>query len=217
MRNAGESESAYMTRLAEGAYTKDLEIARAKQDIKTESQLAVEAAKQGGREKLANMKFDQALSKVSKGQKTPASKAIVNLAQGAVVKGDDEEEIVKTLVKQNWDKFVKEFKDRFPDKGIADEEDKEGVDFDDDGNIVVNFDVTGPDSYFFGLGDRDIMTLSQEEVAEILSDEPSQEATTTTTSSYSNTTTMTGPDGKTINAGIKNGKWYNTDTNEELK
>jgi hypothetical protein len=146
------------------------------------------------------MKFDQALSKVPKGQKTPASKAIVNLAQGAVVKGDDEEEIVKTLVKQNWDKFVKEFKDRFPDKGIADEEDKEGVDFDDDGNIVVNFDVTGPDSYFLGLGDRDKMTLSQEEVAEILSDEPSQEPTTTTTTQKPATFDKSKLDSKTLKA-----------------
>jgi hypothetical protein len=194
MRNANESESAYMTRLAEGAYEKDLEIARAKQEIKTEAQLAVEAAKQTGKEKLATMKFDQALSKVPKGQKTPASKAIVNLAQGAVVKGDDEEEIVKTLVKQNWDKFVKEFKDRFPDKGIADEEDKEGVDFDDDGNIAVEFDITGGD--WFG----DTMTLSQEEVADILSDEPSQEPTTATTTQKPATFDKSKLDAKTLKA-----------------
>lgn len=34
---------------------------------------------------------------------------------------------------------------------------------------------------------------------------------------YSNLRKIAAPNGKTINAGVKNGKWYNTDTNEELK
>jgi hypothetical protein len=34
---------------------------------------------------------------------------------------------------------------------------------------------------------------------------------------YSNLTKIAGPNGKQINAGVKNGKWYNTDTNQEIK
>jgi hypothetical protein len=200
MRNANESESAYMTRLAEGAYEKDLEIARAKQDIKTEAQLAVEAAKQAGREKLA---FEKTLSKVSKGQKTPASKAIVNLTQDAL---DWEEEgtIVDSMIRQNIDKFIEKFKEKYPGKdvvsGFNPEKDIEGINYDkDSGNIKIDFDAKGMDS-FFGAFDRDVLSLTQQEVADILSDEPSQEPTTTTTTQKPATFDKSKLDAKTLKA-----------------
>jgi len=200
MRNAGESESAYMTRLAEGAYTKDLEIARAKQDIKTESQLAVEAAKQAGREKLA---FEKTLSKVSPRDKTPASKAIVNLTQDAL-EWEEEGTIVDSMIRQNIDKFIEKFKEKYPGRdvvsGFNPEKDIEGIDYDkNSGNIKIDFDAKGMDS-FFGAFDRDVLSLTQQEVAEILSDEPSQEATTATTTQKPATFDKSKLDAKTLKA-----------------
>ena len=200
MRNANESESAYMTRLAEGAYEKDLEIARAKQEIKTEAQLAVEAAKQAGREKLA---FDKTLSKVSPGRQTQASKAIVNLTQDAL-EWEEEGTIVDSMIRQNIDKFIEKFKEKYPGKdvvsGFNPEKDIEGIDYDENsGNIKIDFDAKGMDS-FFGAFDRDVLSLTQQEVADILSDEPSQEPTTTTTTQKPATFDKSKLDAKTLKA-----------------
>ena len=83
-REPGESEQSYVNRLSQGAYEKDLAIAKAKSDIIAERQKAIEDQKEQNREKLLERKFQQALSKQPKGTKTVAGKVITNLTEGAL-------------------------------------------------------------------------------------------------------------------------------------
>ena len=108
------------------------------------------------------------------------------------------------MIRQNIDKFIEKFKEKYPGKdvvsGFNPEKDIEGINYDkNSGNIKIDFDAKGMDS-FFGAFDRDVLSLTQQEVAEILSDEPSQEPTTTTTTQKPATFDKSKLDAKTLKA-----------------
>lgn len=172
MPQQGESEASYMQRLAEGAQAKDLAIAQAKSDMALERQKQLEEQKQQGRKEMAEIKYKQTISKVPQGKQTAATKTIANLMTESATPEKDEE-IIKTMVSQNFDKFIKEFENRTGNK-VEDNDDIEGIKMDDDGNIVIEFDVSGGDWF-----NKDELTLSQSELAEILQDEPAKETPST--------------------------------------
>lgn len=151
----GESSSSYIKRLSEAAYNKDLEIARAKQEIKTEAAKELEGIKQENRIELVNKRgekktFDnKGATKINLNGEEKDKKSLMEAVEGNDVNA------IKSILKGRKEVFLKD------DEGQIQDNIDGGIKIDNDGNIIYQPDEWG--------GDVDVI-LPKEELLKFIAD-----------------------------------------------